>query len=135
VNYKHLLKFYFCADGLNDALDAVIVRLANSSADGFKGCEYYAERISKVIEAKSGLNELWLFLDGAIKTMNDGDVAALLSYSARRERGGAGDKTAEKAEHRALMKLSRRLSGRLERFAEQVKVLREYYCLVGAHSG
>lgn len=137
MNYKHLLKFYFFADGLNGAMDSLTFRLAKASADCFNGCEYYAEKILLVIEAKNALNALWLFLDNAVSTMTEGDRAALKRYCESRGRKGveALGKDAAKAEHRALMKFSRRMNGRLERYAEQVKVLREYYCLIGSGSG
>lgn len=134
MDYKHLLKFYFYADGLNGALDDACVRFAKASADCFKGCEYYAHKICAVIEAKQELNELWLFLDSALSTMTDGDKIALKGYAeSKGKRGGEViGVEAAKAEHRALMKFSRRVSGRLERHKKQVNVLREYYCLVRA---
>ena len=134
MNYKHLLKFYFFADGLNGAMDSLTFRLAKASADCFNGCEYYAEKICRVIEAKNALNALWLFLDNAMGTMTESDRLALKAYSqSRGKRGGETlEKEEAKAEHRALMKFSRRMSGRLEKYAEQVKVLREYYCLIGS---
>ena len=133
VNYNHILKFYFFADGLNSAMDALAVRLALSSAACVKDCGYYAERICGVIEAKCALNGLWLFLDRAIGTMTDGDKTALKAYCESRGNkcGGTTAEAQAKAEHRALMKFSRRMSGRLERYAEQVNVLREYYSLIG----
>ena len=135
MNYKHLLAFYFYADGLNGALDSACVRLAVSSADHSKGCEYYAEKICALIEAKGALNELWLFLDGALSSMKERDRTALKAYAdsrGKRERLAAMTAAGcdEKAVHRSLMKFSRRVSGRLRRYAEQVKVLREYYCLL-----
>ena len=135
MNYKHLLAFYFYADGLNGALDNVCVRLAKASADHFKGCEYYAQKICAVIEAKGALNELWLFLDGALSSMKEADRTALKAYAdSRGKRAQLNNLQTEeddkKAIHRSLMKFSRRVSGRLERYAEQVNVLREYYCLL-----
>lgn len=142
MNYKRLLKFYFCADGLNGAMDALLIRFATASADCVKSCEYYAEKMSRVIEAKAALGELWFFLDGVLSSVTEEDRQVLKAYSVSRARargggrraGGAksGEKSAqEKALHRSLMKFSRRVRGRLDRFAEQVNVLREYYCLVG----
>ena len=132
MRYKHLLKFYFFADGLNEVLDALTVRIAISSADCFKSCESYAEQIGAVIEAKCKLGELWQFLDGAVGSMKEGDKNVLFAYAASRsERGAYASDSEAKALHRALMKLSRRVSGRLEKYAEQVNVLSKYYCLIG----
>ena len=117
-------------------MDGLTFRLAKASADCFNGCEYYAEKICRVIEAKNELNALWLFLDNALSTMTESDRSALKRYCGRRGKlsGETLEGEAAKAEHRALMKFSRRMSGRLERYAEQVKVLREYYCLIGSGS-
>ena len=131
LRYRHLLKFYFFADGLNEVLDALAVRIALSSADCFKGCAYYAEKIGKVIEAKSRLGELWRFLDGVLKSMKEGDRTVLFAYASSRSKRGEHMSDGEaKALHRALMKLSRRVSGRLEKYSEQVNVLSKYYCLI-----
>ncbi len=131
MRYKHLLKFYFFADGLNEVLDALAVRIAISSADCFKDCAYYAEKIGRVIEAKSRLGELWRFLDGVLSSMKEGDRTALFAYAASRSKLSASTSDGEaKALHRALMKFSRRVSGRLAKYSEQVDVLSKYYCLV-----
>lgn len=131
MNYKHLLAFYFYADGLNGALDNACVRLAKASADHFKGCEYYAEKICDVIGAKGALNELWLFLDNALSSMKESDLVALKAYAdSRGKKLAQAVESDRKAIHRSLMKFSRRVSGRLVRYAKQVNVLREYYCLL-----
>ncbi len=179
MNYKQLLKFYFCADSLNAALDDVALRYALKSADCFKDCEYYAARICDVIGAKQSLAQLYAFLDGALSSVTAEDRRALLAYclSDRRRgaraaltagggvdvnracaqkgqaggteegeratsgKGEAGERAAGggyyggeggKALHRALMKFSRRVSGRLKRFAPQIKLLGEYYWLLRA---
>ena len=138
MNYKSILKFYFNADGLNGAMDSLLIRYATASADSVKGWEFHAERVCKLIEAKQALSELWRFLDGVLSSVTEDDRRVLKEYSgARRKavgegrRAGEENREGEKALHRSLMKFSRRVSGRLERFAEQVKVLREYYCLIG----
>lgn len=132
MRYKHLLKFYFCADGLNAVLDALTVRIALSSADCFKDCGYYAEKIGGIIEAKSRLGELWRFLDGVLNSMKEGDREALFAYVTSRSKRGAYMSDGEaKALHRALMKFSRRVSGRLVKYSEQVNVLSKYYSLIG----
>ena len=136
MNYKQLLKFYFCADGLNGMLDALLMRFALSSADAIKGCEHYAQKMCRIIGDKAALSELWSFLDKALSSVTEEDRRVLKAYSLsrRRAKGGRGGVTAEegKALHRSLVKFSRRVSGRLKCFAEQVNVLRQYYCLVGA---
>lgn len=135
MRYKHLLKFYFFADGLNAVLDALAVRIAVSSADCFKGCAYYAEKIARVIEAKDKLGELWRFLDGVLCSMKEGDRAALFAYAtSRSKRGALKSDGEEKALHRALMAFSRRVSGRLVKYSEQVNVLSKYYCLINCRS-
>ena len=139
LNYKRLLKFYFCADGLNGAMDSLIIRFATSSADCAKSCEYYADKISRVIQAKTALGELWAYLDSVLSSVTEEDRRVLKAYSERGTRSRAAKSVAEgekcaqdKAVHRSLMKFSRRVRGRLDRFAEQVKVLQEYYCFVCA---
>ncbi len=107
-----------------------------ASADCFKGCGYYAERIGELIEAKSMLGELWSFLDGVLGGMPEDDRLVLRSYALsgfnrRKERFAHDDKERDKAVHRALMKLSRRVKDRLQRYEKQVNVLCSYYSLVG----
>lgn len=158
MNYKQLLKFYFYADGLNGALDKLAVHYAVSSADCAKGWDYYADKICALTEAKAELAELWAFLDGALSSVTEEDRRALKAYSVSAGRagrafariaagGGNGGKqrevTAESADlaetagktggkelHRSLMKFSRRVSGKIGRFSEPVKVLKEYYCFL-----
>lgn len=137
MNYKQLLNFYFNAEALNGAMDGLAMRFATSSADGVKGCGYYAEKICRVIEAKVAMGELWNFLDGVLSSVTQEDRRVLSLYSQRRGRVSRGEHAAgaisnedEKALHRVLMKFSRRVSGRLHRFAEQVNVLKNYYCLI-----
>lgn len=135
MNYRQLLKFYFRADRLNDALDALALRYAERSADFVASWEYYADNICRITEAKAALGRLWAFLDWAMSTMKDDDRATLEKYSrerARRPRTLSCDEGGGKALHRSLMKFSRRVSGKMERFSEQVKVLGEYFCLLGA---
>lgn len=140
MSYKQLLKFYFFADGLNSVMDGLCLRFALSSANCFKECEYYAEKISGVIEAKRELNGLWLFLDGALCTMTERDRQALKGYASsagKRESGfegvgGVGRDRCAKEVHSAMMKFFRRIKGRLQKYAKQVNVLREYYSLICA---
>lgn len=132
MSYRQILKFYFFADELNAVLDEVILRFAKSSADCFKGCAYYAEKIGEVIAAKSELGELWAFLDLAIGSMTEGDKCALYAYAIGCTRTGGLSEEGARAEHRAIMKLSRRVKDKLGRYARQVNVLREYYCFVKA---
>ena len=133
MNYKHLLKFYFCAEAMNGALDALLIRFATASAESDKGCEYFADKMCRVIEAKAALGQLWAFLDSVLSSVTEEDRKVLKAYteSRRKERGADGKNSAEgRALHRSLMKFSRRVNGRLDRFAEQVNVLRDYYCFV-----
>lgn len=121
-------------------MDAIILRYATSSADCFNGCEYYAEKMCRVIQAKADLGELWAFLDRVLSSVTEEDRRVLKIYSESRRKeksaavsgGGQEESAAKRALHRSLMKFSRRLRGRLASFARQIGVLREYFCLVYA---
>lgn len=141
MKYKRLLKFYFNVDGINGALDSLLLRYATASADCYNGCEYYADRMCRVIQVKSDLGELWAFLDNALSSVTEQDRRTLESYSEKRRKErkgtilseGTEEESVEKrALHRSLMKFSRRVSGRIKSFERQISVLQEYYCLVFA---
>lgn len=128
MKIKNLLRFYFSAGSLNDALDRLITHLAVSSGlDTYGGCELYAERISAIVADKQKLSELWARLDGVISNMTERDRQTLKAYAALR----VGAKGGEKKEfHRAAVKFARRAGGLVAGGGEVFKVLGTYRCLI-----
>ncbi len=127
MKVKRLLKFYFCADGLNGALDNIILRFAMRSADGTSSCEVYAEKMIKVISEKESLGKLWAFLDNAFRTLTARDIATLESYALSKRKISEIGKTEIK---RAVTKFSRRIRAGIDRFSASVGIVNEYYCLL-----
>lgn len=129
MKVKRLLKFYFCAEELNSALDDIIVRRAVGS--GMGACaEQCAGDILKIISAKEELAELYGYLDGIFSSLCGEDVARLRRYALLR-RGLKFLPAAERRGiHSSLMKFSRRSVGFGHRFDGAMKVLNAYYCLI-----
>lgn len=128
MKIKQLMRFYFSAGSLDRALDNIITRLALSSGqDTFAGCEAYFDKISKVLEDKQKLSELWARLDGVLNNMTERDRAALKRYAAAR----TGIKGDEKKEiHRAAVKFVRRAAGLLKSCGGLYTTLCAYRCLI-----
>ena len=128
MKIKTLLRFYFSAGSLNEALDNLITRLAvTSGLDIYGGGAAYAERISDIGADKQSLSELWGRLDGIISKMTERDRLTLKSYAALR----TGVKGGEKKEiHRAAVKFTRRAGGLLTSCDGIYKVVCAYRCLI-----
>lgn len=125
---KQLIRFYFSAGNINKALDNLILDKALKSANFGKSCEYYAERILALIEAKEELSKLWNYLDGVVASLTERERAVLKYYGGLR----AGVKLAPsraKEVKRVAVKFTRhaRLIGR---YGEGVRLVKEYYCLM-----
>ncbi len=122
---KRILKFYFSADKLNGALDALIMAHACKFSGGG---EKYAEKIIKIIEAKRELSELWNYLDGVIGKLSESERRTLEFYGNLRVgiRRLGGDRVREIK--RATIKF-RRHASRLEKFNPALKLADEYFCL------
>lgn len=77
---KRLLKFYFCADGIEGALDRLILREAcdpSHCADAL----HCAERVQSLVLAKVSLSALWAYIDGVMGQFGEGDRSLLFKYA------------------------------------------------------
>lgn len=129
IKSKRLLRFYFNADGLESALDNLIITYACRSADCAKGGEYCAERILTLIEAKKTLSSLWGYLDGVISAFKQDELATLKYYALSRYGIKRLDGEKQREIKRVLIKFTRHVRS-LDRFAEGVRLIGEYYCLI-----
>ncbi|MDE7167627.1 MAG: hypothetical protein K2O28_02110 [Clostridia bacterium] len=125
---KQLIKFYFSAGNINKALDNLILDKALKSANYGKSCEYYAERILTLIDAKEELSKLWGYLDTVVSSLTDRERSVLKFYGALRT--GLSKLTVARAKEvkRVTVKFTRhaRLIGR---YGEGVRLVKKYYCL------
>ena len=126
---KRILKFYFNAEGLNKALDRIILNYACSSSDHMKSGEYYAERIGRLIAVKSKLSEFYAYLDGVLGGFKEGEREVLSYYANLRFGIKRLPDDRRRAIKSAVMKFVRHARF-LDRFAEGVKLVNEYYCLI-----
>ena len=125
---KQLLRFYFYADGLNKALDNLILKYA-CSEDYCRGGEFYADRICDVIWAKQRLCELWKYLDGVVDGLTAGEREVLRYYGAMRGGTGRLSEDSRREIKRVTVKFTRHARN-IGRFAEGVKLVKKYYCLI-----
>lgn len=129
MKYKQILRFYFNVDELERALDNLILTHACRSADCVKGGEHYAEKILALIGAKEKLSELWQYLDSVISALKSDEVQILKSYALMRYGIRRLDKAKQRAIRRVVIKFTRHARS-LERYAEGVYLVGEYYCLI-----
>lgn len=130
MSSKKLLRFYFRAQRINEALDNLIMRTACASADEGKTCESYAEKIISLIESKRKLCELWAYLDGVMETFDGGDKGVLLSYAL--SRGGYSSLPRDRANfiRRVVVRFMRRAKY-LCRHEEAADIVSRYYAMLG----
>lgn len=129
INSKRLMRFYFKAEELENALDNLILNWALRSAEGVRGGDYYAERIIGIIEAKERLCELWQYLDSVMTTLTSGDRQALEEYANMRCGVRKLDDAQRLAIKRAQIKFLRHARA-IGRFSDGVRLVGEYYCLM-----
>lgn len=129
IKSKRLLRFYFNADGLECALDNLITTYACRSADCAKGGEYCAERIISLIEAKKTLSALWGYLDGVVSAFKTDELETLKYYALLRCGIRRLDAARQREVKRVLIKFVRHVRA-LDRFAEGVRLVGDYYCLI-----
>lgn len=129
IKSKRLLRFYFNADRLEGALDNLIVTYACRSADCTKGGEYWAEKIIALIQTKKTLSALWVYLDGVLSAFKREESETLEYYALLRCGIKRLDGAKQREIKRLLIKFTRRLRS-LDRFAEGVKLVGEYYCII-----
>ena len=123
------MKFYFNAEGLNKALDRIILNYACSSFECSKSVEYYVERIGRLIAVKSKLSEFYAYLDGVLGGFKKEEREALSYYANLRFGIKRLPDEICRAIKSAVMKFVRH-ARQLDRFAEGVKLVNEYYCLM-----
>lgn len=127
---KRVLKFYFAAEELNNALDKIIyAEAALSYKSGCSGTDDF-DRVAKLVETKGLLSDFWVRLNGVMGGMTERDVASLKYYASLRcgtRRLPEGD---IRELHRAVTKFGRRAEGVLKSSGEQLKCVRAYYCLI-----
>ncbi|MDE6504913.1 MAG: hypothetical protein K2L42_03495 [Clostridia bacterium] len=128
---KRLIRFYFSADELNRALDNLITVNALKIDDFSKGAEYCAERILKLIQVKREFCALWRYIDGIMEGLSAEERGILRFYGTARCGIKSIGKERAKEVKRVTVKFGRR-ARRLERYAEAVRLLGEYYCLCNA---
>ncbi len=118
---KLLLRFYFYADGVERAIDNLIIAVACSGANA----EQTAEKIIYLRECKDRLSELWAYLDNVVSGF-DTEADILRGYIEGREDIG------DKALKRVLMRFRRHAAG-AERFKDALALLRRYsvFCRSG----
>lgn len=127
---KKLLKFYFRAGRLNDALDNLIMRSACASATGGNTVFYYADKIIEIVEAKRKLSELWKYLDGVMSSFNGEDKGILLGYALSRGGYNGLPKGRANAIRRVVVRFMRRAKN-LSAYGEAVELVKRYYALTG----
>lgn len=127
---KRLLRFYFCADKLNEALDRLMLAAACGSAENIYNCEVCAERIGGLIEAKYALSALWNYLDGVMKGFGGEDKAVLYGYAL--SRGGWARLGRERANavRKVVVRFMRRAKY-LSRFSSGAELVDKFYALIG----
>ena len=125
---KQLIRFYFSADNINKALDNLILDKALKSANYPGSCEYFAERILALIDAKKELSKLWGYLDGVLSSFSEGERSVLKFYGTLRTGVSKLSCARVKDIKRVTIKFTRRARF-IERYGEGVRLVKEYYCL------
>ena len=127
---KQILRFYFSADSLNKALDAIIENIAlNSWKDGYDNAKYFT-RINSVVEVKGELSDFWARLNGVMLTLTDRDLATLKGYARLRSGISRLDEDGKRELHRAVVKFSRKTAGLLNNSDRALKCISAYYALI-----
>lgn len=129
IKSKRLLRFYFNADGLDNAIDNLIVTYACRSSDCTKSGSFWVKRIASLIEAKDALGLLWSYLDGVVSPFKANEIETLKSYAFLRCGIRRVDDAKRREIKRVLIKFARHARA-LDRFAEGVRLVGEYYCLI-----
>ena len=127
LKMKRILRFYYCAEGLERTFENLILKIALSSYE--KSCYCDADRLCRIIEEKTELNKLWNYLDGIIPALSQEERASLEEYAKMRcgiKRLGA---EGVKRIRRAVVKFGRR-ARRLGDFAKGAELVGKYYCLM-----
>lgn len=122
---KRLLKFYFCADGIEGALDRLILREAcdpSHCADAL----HCAERVQSLVLAKVSLSALWAYIDNVMGQFGEGDRSLLFKYAL----SCGGFEGVEGATHNAVRRTVVRFMRRARRLGDYAGALAlvDCYC-------
>lgn len=125
---KRILKFYFCAQRLNDALDNLIVHAACSSGrEDFWKC---ADKVISLISAKQQLASLWGYLDGVMQGFDEGDRTILRGYAFSRVGYSGLPRGKANRVRRVVVRFMRRARS-LRLYGAGVELVGRYYALLG----
>lgn len=130
VKLKRVLRFYYSAGSLNDALDGVINRLAATSWKDVFGGEHTYDKVYTVIEVKQELNNFWVRLNGVMEKLPQTDFLALKKYASLRTGLTSLDELERRRIHSALVKFSRRARNVLVSAGNGYKCICAYYALI-----
>ena len=126
---KQLIRFYFSAGNINKALDNLILNKALKSANYAKSCEYYAEHILALIDAKKELSRLWNYLDKVMSSLAERERAVLKFYAGLRVGLSKLPLARVREIKRVTVKFTRH-ARLIERYGEGVRLVKRYYCLM-----
>lgn len=135
IKIKRILKFYFRAEQMNDALDCYILRRALSSFDTHDGGLKAVDKITNLIDKKILLAKLWAFLDGVINKLDESDVAVLEKYALMRCGIYRLGESERRQIRRVVVKFTRRIDGKISRFEKGVEIIDAYFCLLNFGMG
>ena len=129
LKVKRLLKFYFCVDSLERAINGMIAAKAAASWVSAGGGMSCAEDILKYTQEKDELSALWNYLDGVICSLKKDEAAILENYALMRCGIARLCDERRKEIKRAAMKFRRR-AHRLLDFSGALALVGKYYCLL-----
>ena len=128
MKVKRILRFYYYCESLERALDNIILKKAlatESYSDGEKSAEF----ILSLIDEKKKLCSLWGYIDGVMKRLDGADRGSLKSYASVRGSVKTFCEEQRREWKRAAVKFRRR-ARRIESFADAIKLVGKYYCLL-----
>lgn len=131
MNSKRVLRFYFAADKLNEAMDNLIERFAIASREEYALCKNTSSKICSIIDEKNELAVLWGYLNGIMQLFNENDRELLRGYALRRTGISKLAPEVKRNIRRVLVKFTRKAECRIERYAEGIRLVDAYYCLCG----
>ncbi|MGN0806044.1 MAG: hypothetical protein ACI4MC_03315 [Candidatus Coproplasma sp.] len=127
---KRILRFYFSAGSLNDALDGIISRLAATSWQDMCGGEHTFDKVNTVIGIKKELKSFWARLDKVMEKLPKADLSALKRYASLRTGVSTLDEGERRRIHSALVKFRRRANTVLSSGKKGYECICEYYALI-----
>lgn len=131
---KRLIKFYFCADKLNAAMDRLILAAACRSADDIYNYGKSADRVVELIDAKYTLSGLWQYLDKVMQGFGGEDKATLYGYAFSKGGWARLGRERGNAVRRVVVRFMRRAKY-IYRYSEGAELLDKFYALMGRGAG